>query len=92
MATIPRWSRHANIQLVDDPQLAEVLSPHAVERHCRQATSSSRSLRTTPGQTKTQAVQPLDETTPTVPSTRRPTMPLASCHSWLSPVSSPRFP
>lgn len=36
MATIPQWNRHVNLQLIDDPQLAEALSPHAIEQHCRQ--------------------------------------------------------
>lgn len=36
MATIPRWSRHVNLQLIDDPQVAKILSPRSVERHCRQ--------------------------------------------------------
>ncbi len=51
MATIARWNRHVNVQLLDDPVIAETVSTHAVERHCRAAGHRWRDSFWSPGTT-----------------------------------------
>jgi hypothetical protein len=37
MATVAHWRRRVHQSLLQDPSVAEVLSPDAIDRHCRQA-------------------------------------------------------